>query len=150
MVSLGRDVGEAERRRVELALLLLGRSKTDATSTTEAEGWGEAVSIVAGAANPDLETIRILHDSYVDRYHQDNDRTWSTATWLVGVAWTLFPAAFVLNEPQTVQAVVVSVSPPWPFCCSGRHCWLARRLGRALLRHRASHRDAADLIERRD
>lgn len=55
----------------------------------------------------DGDWLRTLHSSYVERYAADLDRTWSTATWLVALAWTLIPAAVTISDPLTWQTVGV-------------------------------------------
>ena len=51
--------------------------------------------------------LQRLHSSYVDRYLADNDRTWSTAVWLITISWSLFPAAVALGDELRLSVIVV-------------------------------------------
>jgi hypothetical protein len=65
------------------------------------DGLSDANGAVDGA------WLNTLHTSYVSRYQADIDRTWSTATWLVALAWTLFPAAVAFNQRMTPGVVLI-------------------------------------------
>lgn len=60
-----------------------------------------------GRVSVNGDWLRTLHASYADRCTADLDRTWSTATWLVALAWTLIPAAVTISDPLTWQTVGV-------------------------------------------
>lgn len=80
----------------------------------------------------DQEWLKTLHGSYVTRYQQDLDRTWSTATWLVALAWTLFPAAVAFNQRLSPGVVViygaasVALVLLWLAIASAHRAWAAR------------------------
>lgn len=79
-----------------------------------------------------LEIWSTLHTSYVDRHHKDNDRTWSTATWLVGVAWALFPAMIALERRLTFESAAVYAAASsalvllWFAIASTHRVWASR------------------------
>ncbi|WP_159599945.1 hypothetical protein [Agromyces humi] len=76
--------------------------------------------------------LTTLHSSYVSRYQTDIDRTWTTATWLVALAWTLFPAAVAFNQRLTLEVVIifgttsVALVSLWLLIASVHQVWASR------------------------
>jgi hypothetical protein len=66
-----------------------------------------AKKLKSSDAKASESVLLALHGSYVDRYQKDQERTWSTATWLLAVAWSLFPAATAFGTSLNEQVVYV-------------------------------------------
>lgn len=81
---------------------------------------------------PNLSVILALHSSYVDRYHKDLDRTWTSATWLVALAWAIFPAAVTLLPSLSLPSLAVYAAPSislvilWAYIAGWHRIWAAR------------------------
>jgi hypothetical protein len=101
-----------------------------------------------GCLNQDW--MKYLHSSYVTRYQADSDRTWSTATWLVALAWTLFPAAVALNQrlspPVVIIYAVTSVALVllWLAIASTHRVWASRSYDMVRAIERSTLRSAND------
>lgn len=73
-----------------------------------------------------------LHESYVNRYLKDNDRTWSTAPWLIGLSWALFPAAITMREPghrgvyYVFALTSIALSTLWYYIAEWHRVWASR------------------------
>lgn len=75
--------------------------------SSKAEQRRVAIAVDLEAANVGDTVLVAMHTSYVDRYHRDQDRTWSTATWLVVVAWSLFPAATTFGAALDARVLLI-------------------------------------------
>lgn len=85
---------ETQRRRKDIGKMLSGLMPPSEAAQSQPEAARQAVLLG-------------LHTSYVDRYHKDHDRAWSTAVWLVAIAWTLFPAAAAMGPSLTPDVILI-------------------------------------------